>query len=122
MTSLQLATKARSLNVANPVARLYRSIVKELPRVLMIYDIDTPLSEARDSVRQQFQKNSHIQDPRVLNMLLEKGYMDLEEILLQHAQRPHLIRKLNGGNLEYLESTRFRLSPKSSEQDFFNRD
>eukprot|EP00565_Helicotheca_tamesis_P007340 CAMPEP_0185723110 /NCGR_PEP_ID=MMETSP1171-20130828/55_1 /TAXON_ID=374046 /ORGANISM="Helicotheca tamensis, Strain CCMP826" /LENGTH=121 /DNA_ID=CAMNT_0028390773 /DNA_START=56 /DNA_END=421 /DNA_ORIENTATION=+ len=96
MVALQLANQARTLTLSNPVARLYRSIAKELPRVMTIYDIDIPLPEARDAVREHFRKNGHVKDDRVVSMLIETGYMDLEEALLQHKQRSHLVRVFTG--------------------------
>mmetsp|Transcript_17424 Transcript_17424/g.24603 ORF Transcript_17424/g.24603 Transcript_17424/m.24603 type:complete len:124 (+) Transcript_17424:90-461(+) len=94
--ALQLAQKARATVSSNPVARLYRSIIKEVPRVLTIYDIDLPLDEARSTIRKSFDKYKDVKDQRVIDMLIEVGYMDLEETLLQHKQRSHLIRNFSG--------------------------
>ncbi|GFH56869.1 NADH dehydrogenase (ubiquinone) 1 alpha subcomplex subunit 6 [Chaetoceros tenuissimus] len=118
--ALQLALKARATVSPNPVARLYRSVVKELPRVLTIYDIDTPLPEARAAIRSKFEHYGQIKDTRVLDMLIEKGYMDLEETLLQHTQRSHLLRSLSL-NTEMQGSQRKRLSPESSIDEQFAR-
>mmetsp|Transcript_33158 Transcript_33158/g.47070 ORF Transcript_33158/g.47070 Transcript_33158/m.47070 type:complete len:123 (-) Transcript_33158:811-1179(-) len=96
MASLQLAFKARQLVNINKPARLYRSICKEIPRVLTIYDIDMPLLEAKAAVRKGFAMNNYVRDERVIDMLVEKGYMELEETLLQHKQRSHLLRFLEG--------------------------
>lgn len=76
------------------VAQLYRSCVKELPRVMTIYDIDLPLVTARSAIRYHFRKNSHLQDGRVIGLLLAKGYMELEETLMQWKQKTHLMRIL----------------------------
>lgn len=40
--------------------------------------MDIPLSEARTAVRGQFQRNASVKDQRIVDMLVEKGYMDLE--------------------------------------------
>lgn len=69
---------------------------RELPRVLAIYDIDIPLREARDALRGHFHDNAFLRDETVTDMLVEKGYMELEETLLQHKQRSHLIRVFEG--------------------------
>jgi hypothetical protein len=45
---------------------------------LTIYDIDMPLPEARAAVRSHFERNAAIKDDRVLEMLVERGYMELE--------------------------------------------
>ena len=93
---------------------------REVPRVLTIYDIDIPLSEAQDSIRTQFQKYAAVKDQRVVDMLIEKGYMDLEETLLQHKQRSHLLRNLSL-NTEMLGSNRKRLGPDSTIDEQFAR-
>ncbi|GFH50391.1 NADH dehydrogenase (ubiquinone) 1 alpha subcomplex subunit 6 [Chaetoceros tenuissimus] len=118
--AVQLALKARATVSPNSVARLYRSVVKELPRALTIYDIDTPLPEARAAIRSKFEYYGQIKDTRVLDMLIEKGYMDLEETLLQHTQRSHLLRSLSL-NTEMQGSQRKRLSPESSIDEQFAR-
>mmetsp|Transcript_10764 Transcript_10764/g.15742 ORF Transcript_10764/g.15742 Transcript_10764/m.15742 type:complete len:123 (-) Transcript_10764:352-720(-) len=94
--TLGLVAKARTLNAVHPVGRLYRSIMKEVPKVLTIYDIDIPIPEARATIRNQFRKNAAVKDSRVVEMLVERGYMELEDTLLQWKQRPHLIRFFEG--------------------------
>ncbi len=91
-----------------------------MPRVLTIYDIDTPLDEAQQSIRAQFQKYESVKDQRVVDMLIEKGYMDLEETLLQHKQRSHLLRNLSL-NTEMLGSARKRLGLNSTIEEQFAR-
>jgi NADH dehydrogenase (ubiquinone) 1 alpha subcomplex subunit 6 len=118
--ALQLALKARATVSANPVARLYRSVIKELPRVLTIYDVDIPLAEAKQTIRGRFNKYENIQDERVVDMLIEKGYMDLEETLLQHTQRSHLIRSLSA-DAEMQGSMRKRITKDSSIDEQFAR-
>ena len=55
------------------VVHLYRAMVKELPRVMTIYDIDLPLKEARSAVNYHFRKHSQLKDGRVIGLLLAKG-------------------------------------------------
>lgn len=121
MASLQLATKARHAAYINPVPTLYRAIAKELPRVLRIYDIDFPIPEARAGIRSLFQANAQVRDKRVLDMLVEKGYMELEETLLQYKQRPHLLRIFEGFKHRTTGADRKKLGPDSSIDDQFAR-
>ena len=53
-------------------------------------------------------------------MLIEKGYMDLEETLLQHKQRSHLLRSLSL-NTEMLGSARKRVGLNSTAEEQFAR-
>lgn len=93
---------------------------REVPRVLTIYDMDIPHQAAIQSIRSKFQEYSKIKDVRVRDMLVEKGYMDLEETLLQHTQRSHLLRSLSL-NVEMEGSNRKRLGVKSSIDEQFAR-
>ena len=71
---------------------------------MMIYDImDRPEEEVRESIRNHFYKHKDIKDERVINMLLETGYYHLEDTLLQHKQKNHLLNLLygtEGGDLD----------------------
>ena len=40
------------------------SAIRELPRVLAIYDIDLPLKDAKRGVAFHFRQNAHLKDPR----------------------------------------------------------
>jgi hypothetical protein len=87
---------------------------RELPRTLTIYDIDLPIPEAEKAIRDKFNEYSGVQDPRVVNMVVEMGYMDLEEALFQHTQRSHLLRSLSHNNVEMGGSARKRLGVDST--------
>lgn len=120
MSFLQLATKAKASAPLNPVSRLYRAVNKELPRVLTLYDIDLTLEDARENVRAHFDRNNHIKDDRVVDMLVSKGYMELEETLLQHKQRSHLQRTLSG-YIDQEGANRKKLTQSSSIDEQFAR-
>jgi hypothetical protein len=81
---------------------LVRTIIQsiqysEIPRVLVIFDIvNLGEKEVRQTVRQHFYKNAHIKDNRIITMLLETGYIDLEDTLLQHKQKAQLMLLLQG--------------------------
>lgn len=93
---------------------------REVPRVLTIYDIDIPIADVHASIRSQFENYRNVQDGRVVDMLVEKGYMDLEETLLQHTQRSHLLRNLSL-NTEMMGSMRKRLGANSTIDEQFER-
>eukprot|EP00428_Durinskia_dybowskii_P071137 CAMPEP_0170399030 /NCGR_PEP_ID=MMETSP0117_2-20130122/23742_1 /TAXON_ID=400756 /ORGANISM="Durinskia baltica, Strain CSIRO CS-38" /LENGTH=120 /DNA_ID=CAMNT_0010655675 /DNA_START=9 /DNA_END=371 /DNA_ORIENTATION=+ len=90
----------RRVSDKSSVAQLYRSIVRELPRVMTIYDVDMPLKEAKSAVMYHFRKHSALKDGRVIGLLIAKGYMELEETLMQWKQKTHLLRLLEPIELE----------------------
>ncbi len=93
--ALRNVVKASSpTSVKSSVVHLYRSIIRELPRVMTIYDVDLPLKSARSAISYHFRKHHAIQDTRIVNLLLAKGYMELEETLMQWKQKTHLLRIL----------------------------
>ena len=57
-----ISVSARALGPAKDAhaATLYRAMVRELPRVLQIYDLDIPVSVAQKAIRAQFDKNKVI--------------------------------------------------------------
>ena len=86
----------------------------------MIYDIDMPVSDAKVAVRKQFEENQHIKDPRVIEALVEQGYYSLETTMLQHKQKAHLMRLLEGYTTS-VEAERKFLSPDASIDEQFAR-
>ena len=86
----------------------------------MIYDI-VHLGEhdVRRLVRQHFEDHAHIQDGRVVDMLLEKGYIDLEDTLLQHKQKNHLMLLLEG--TVGTDFNQKRLAAEATEEEQFQR-
>eukprot|EP00904_Undaria_pinnatifida_P007171 jgi/Undpi1/3584/HiC_scaffold_16.g06956.m1 len=80
---------------ASPAAQLYRAIAKEVPRVLTIYDIDMDFAQARAALAHYFRTNGHLKDARVVDALVMKGYMELEETTMQYKQKTHLLKLLN---------------------------
>ena len=89
--------------------------------MLTIYDIDLSTKEAGTSVRGLFKANEHLRDERVIDMVIEKGYMELEETLLQHKQRAHLLRLLEGYVQPTVGSNRKKLTPDATIDEQFNR-
>eukprot|EP01036_Dinobryon_divergens_P023889 gene23888-32284_t len=93
------------------VAKLYRSIIKEIPRVLIIYDVDMPLKTAKAAIKYHFRKHDFLKDGRIIGILLAKGYMELEETLMQWKQKTHLLQILEPHALEVAKNKYENLTP-----------
>ena len=62
--------------------------------MLIIYDIDMPVKTAHKAIAFHFRKHASLKDARVIGLLQAKGYMELEETLMQWKQKTHLLRIL----------------------------
>ncbi|TMW60800.1 hypothetical protein Poli38472_000842 [Pythium oligandrum] len=88
---------AAATRAGSPGVTLYRYITKQVPRVLTLYDIPMEPAEARLSIQALFRKHADVKDPRVVDMLIKKANMELEETLMQWKQKVHLMTLLETG-------------------------
>jgi len=81
---------ARNLRVVD----LYRRILREIPRVITVFDMDLTEKELRKKVREQFKVHDGITDPRAIDRLLLRAELDLEETVNVWKQKAHVYRLL----------------------------
>jgi hypothetical protein len=65
-----------------------------MPRILNQYDMGLTPVEGRAAIQHHFRRFASLQDPRAINMMVSRGYMELDETLQQYKQRPHVLRIL----------------------------
>ncbi|NXG41961.1 NDUA6 dehydrogenase, partial [Psilopogon haemacephalus] len=74
------------------VRELYRAWYREVPNTVHLYQLDITVKQGRNKVREMFLKNAHVRDPRVIDMLVIKGKMELQETINVWKQRTHVMR------------------------------
>jgi hypothetical protein len=82
-----------------------------------------PLPQAVSAIRGHFEKNSHVKDERVRSLLINKGYMELEETLMQWKQKAQLMRVFEGWELRHIKSSVVQpdagnMGPRDAHEEF----
>ncbi|XP_047483899.1 NADH dehydrogenase [ubiquinone] 1 alpha subcomplex subunit 6-like [Penaeus chinensis] len=61
------------------VLNLYKAWYRQIPYILIDYDFPKSKEQCREKLREEFEKHRHVQDIRVIDMLVIKGQMELKE-------------------------------------------
>lgn len=74
------------------VMNLYRAWYRQVPYILHV-NPDLPLTEKQmyDKIRELFYQNRHVTDVRVIDMLVIKGQMELNETVYRWKQHCHIM-------------------------------
>ncbi|GAV87614.1 Complex1_LYR_2 domain-containing protein [Cephalotus follicularis] len=94
LRSVKVAPNSASLEEARSrVFDFFRAACRSLPKVMEIYNLDdvAKISHLRSTIANEIRKNSHITNPKVIDMLLFKGMEELNNIVEHAKQRHHII-------------------------------
>ena len=120
LTRVTTASSQSLKEASSRALKLYRNVLKATPKVKTVFDVDMPLPEMRRAITWHFRKSAHIQDPRIVDMLVVKREMDLEETLMQYKQKPHLMRILEDPRM-IQENNEVNNSLNTGESDFLKK-
>ncbi|TFK48274.1 NdufA6 NADH-ubiquinone oxidoreductase 14.8 kDa subunit [Heliocybe sulcata] len=85
-------TRSVSLSEARKRAlELYRDWYRAAPSMVDLYALDVRPSQIRHAVRQQFERNRHITDLKVIDVLILKGRQEFQETLNCWKQNDHVL-------------------------------
>ncbi|KAL1140677.1 hypothetical protein AAG570_000607 [Ranatra chinensis] len=73
------------------VLDLYKAWWRQVPYIVMEFDIPKSIEQCRQKLREEFKKNQHITDIRVIDMLVIKGQMELKETVHIWKQKGHIM-------------------------------
>ncbi|XP_027356061.1 NADH dehydrogenase [ubiquinone] 1 alpha subcomplex subunit 6 [Abrus precatorius] len=71
----------------------FRAACRSLPTVMDIYNLHDVVSipQLRSTIASEIRKNTHITNPKVIDMLLFKGMEELKNVVEHSKQRHHII-------------------------------
>ncbi|KAJ1965443.1 ndufa6 NADH-ubiquinone oxidoreductase subunit [Dipsacomyces acuminosporus] len=85
---------------------LYRQWQKSVPQIMVDYHLCMPQSVVRAKIREEFEKNRYVSDPRAIDVLLFKGRVEFEETYNVWKQYSHVLRYFDA-NEKDPQSTKF---------------
>ncbi|GMM28417.1 hypothetical protein DAMA08_011330 [Martiniozyma asiatica (nom. inval.)] len=86
------------------VLNLYRRYLRHSRDFVNSYDLDIPAAGVKTTIRQEFEKQRHVQDLAVKNVLYMKGQMEFQELVNFWKQQCHVMKYFE--NFEYYNSAK----------------
>ncbi|KAL1914933.1 uncharacterized protein VTP21DRAFT_7849 [Calcarisporiella thermophila] len=74
------------------VMHLYRDWQRAATIIPSLYLLDMPSSSVRNKIREEFEKNRHVSDIKVIDVLIAKGRMEYQETMNLWKEKSHIMR------------------------------
>ncbi|GMI80399.1 hypothetical protein like AT3G12260 [Hibiscus trionum] len=94
LRSVKVPPNSASLEEARGrVFDFFRQACRSIPTIMDIYNLDdvATKSQLRSIIAVEIRKNTHVTNPKVIDMLLFKGMEELNNIVEHAKQRHHII-------------------------------
>lgn len=70
---------------------LYRAWFRQIPYIKHEFDLPISEKDMKDKLREKYYQNKNVTDPRVVDMLVIKGQMELNETVMKWKQECHVM-------------------------------
>ena len=70
-------------------------MLRKVPTIQNMYAVDMSVPQMRAALSEKFRINATCDNSRVVDMLVSKGEMELEETMLQYKTKTHVMRVLD---------------------------
>jgi len=74
------------------VLKLFRDWMKGAPQIATKHLLDVPISSIRTRIRLEFEKSINLKNEKIVDILIAKGQMELDETLNMWKQKTHIMR------------------------------
>jgi NADH dehydrogenase (ubiquinone) 1 alpha subcomplex subunit 6 len=66
-------------------------MLTQAPEICVLYALDVPPSAVRAAIRQRFEKNRYVSDPKLVDILIHKSRQEYQEAVNFWKQEPHVL-------------------------------
>ncbi|KAL4290162.1 hypothetical protein GQ457_14G019580 [Hibiscus cannabinus] len=94
LRSVKVPPNSASLEEARGrVFDFFRQACRSIPTIMDIYNLDDVVTKShlRSTIASEIRRNTHVTNPKVIDMLLFKGMEELNNIVEHAKQRHHII-------------------------------
>ncbi|XP_026327093.1 NADH dehydrogenase [ubiquinone] 1 alpha subcomplex subunit 6 [Hyposmocoma kahamanoa] len=73
------------------VMNLYKAWYRQIPYIVEEFDIPKSEKQCKEKLKEMFMQNKDVADIRVIDMLVVKGQMELQEVVRIWKQKGHIM-------------------------------
>lgn len=77
------------------VINLYKAWYRQVPYIVLRYDVTFSVKDGREKLRELFTRNKHVTDIRAIDLLVNKGQLELVETINIWKQKSHVMQYFN---------------------------